>query len=71
MSVVVPILGCPGTVSVWHVREGEAVVAGDRLVEVAIPGAVVSVAAPAGGRLTRRVARVGAAVAAGGRVGGD
>lgn len=58
-------LGVGATLSTWHVREGESVEAGERLVEVVIPGATVDVAAPASGRLSRRLVGVGGVVGPG------
>ena len=47
--VLMPDVGAPATLSVWFVRPGERVHAGDRLVEVLTGGATVDVSADAGG----------------------
>ena len=65
VEVRLPELGCPARLSVWHVREGETVGAGDRLVEVLIPGATVDIASPTSGRLAARLVPVGAGVEVG------
>jgi 2-oxoglutarate dehydrogenase E2 component (dihydrolipoamide succinyltransferase)/2-oxoisovalerate dehydrogenase E2 component (dihydrolipoyl transacylase) len=44
--IVLPELGAPAVVSLWHVQPGERVFEGDRVVEVSIPGAIFDVAAP-------------------------
>jgi pyruvate/2-oxoglutarate dehydrogenase complex dihydrolipoamide acyltransferase (E2) component len=56
--VLLPDLGAaPVRLSLWFVRAGEAVCAGDRLVEVVAPGATFDVASPATGRLVAWHAR--------------
>jgi pyruvate/2-oxoglutarate dehydrogenase complex dihydrolipoamide acyltransferase (E2) component len=51
----VPDLGSSrATFSLWHVRVGDRVTAGDRVAEVLIPGAVFDVAAPVSGALAER-----------------
>ena len=50
--VVMPDVGdAMPAVSVWFVRPGERVYAGDRLVEILIAGATIDVPAPVSGRL--------------------
>jgi pyruvate/2-oxoglutarate dehydrogenase complex dihydrolipoamide acyltransferase (E2) component len=44
------------TLSLWFVAPGEAVCAGDRLVEILIGGATIDLAAPASGRLLEKSA---------------
>ena len=59
MSTPIPMpdLGTePARLSLWHVQPGEHVYAGDRVVEVVIPGAVVDVSAPVTGTVRDRVA---------------
>lgn len=46
-------------VSVWHVRPGERVYEGDRVVEVLIPGATVDIPAPATGVVAACLALTG------------
>jgi pyruvate/2-oxoglutarate dehydrogenase complex dihydrolipoamide acyltransferase (E2) component len=49
--VILPDLGAPAaTLSVWFVRPGDSVYAGDRLVEVMIKGATFDVTSPVTGR---------------------
>src|SRR5437870_5536917 len=52
--VLMPDLGTPATLSVWFVSPGEAVYAGDRLVEVLVGGATFDVPSPVSGRLTEK-----------------
>ncbi|MCZ2344186.1 MAG: lipoyl domain-containing protein [Bacteroidales bacterium] len=48
--IPLPDLGSPtARVSLWHVRPGERVYAGDRLVEVLIPGTLIDIPAPVTG----------------------
>lgn len=48
--IPLPDLGSPlARVSLWHIRPGERVYAGDRLVEVLIPGTLVDIPAPVTG----------------------
>lgn len=48
--IPLPDLGSPTvSVSLWHVRPGERVYAGDRLVEVLIPGTLIDIPAPVTG----------------------
>jgi pyruvate/2-oxoglutarate dehydrogenase complex dihydrolipoamide acyltransferase (E2) component len=55
--VVLPDVGAaPVRLSVWFAEAGDAVYAGDRLVEVLAAGATFDVPAPATGRLTERLA---------------
>jgi pyruvate/2-oxoglutarate dehydrogenase complex dihydrolipoamide acyltransferase (E2) component len=63
--VVLPELGGAATVSLWFVAVGERVLAGDRLLEVLLPGATFDVAAPVSGRLRERGVRTNAVVSAG------
>ena len=50
IPITLPDLGTPRvTLSVWHVRPGERVYEGDRVLEVLIPGATFDVPAPATG----------------------
>ena len=53
------------TASLWFVQPGEAVVEGDRLLEVVIPGATCDVHAPAAGRLATRDVQPGDPLATG------
>jgi pyruvate/2-oxoglutarate dehydrogenase complex dihydrolipoamide acyltransferase (E2) component len=54
-AVVLPDLGGgPVLLSLWHAAPGDAVVEGDRLVEVLVGNAVVDVPAPVSGRLLVR-----------------
>jgi pyruvate/2-oxoglutarate dehydrogenase complex dihydrolipoamide acyltransferase (E2) component len=56
VPVVLPDLGTPtARVSVWFAEPGDAVYAGDRLVEVSVGGATFDVAAPATGALAERL----------------
>lgn len=60
VAIVVPDLGSDrATFSLWHVRPGDRVTAGDRVAEVLIPGAIYDVAAPASGVLAERAAHPG------------
>ena len=57
-NITVPELGLPDTpisVSVWHVAVGSEVYQGDRVVELLAGSATIDVAAPASGRLVRRM----------------
>jgi 2-oxoglutarate dehydrogenase E2 component (dihydrolipoamide succinyltransferase)/2-oxoisovalerate dehydrogenase E2 component (dihydrolipoyl transacylase) len=55
VSITVPDLGSErATFSLWHVRAGDRVTAGDRVAEVLIPGAVIDVPAPVSGVLASR-----------------
>ena len=68
--IVVPELRWPApAVSLWYVRPGEAVYAGDRVVEILLGGAVVELSAPCTGRLREWLAWPGDTVAAGQVVG--
>ncbi|HXD88718.1 MAG TPA: lipoyl domain-containing protein [Urbifossiella sp.] len=53
--ILLPALGAPAVVSLWHVQPGERVFAGDRVVEVLIPGAAIAVAAPITGTVRERI----------------
>lgn len=57
--IEVPDLGAPAAFGLWHLRVGDRVTAGDRVAEVLIAGAVVDLAAPAGGVLAACAARPG------------
>ena len=57
---MLPNLGtAQATVSLWHVRPGDRIFEGDRVVELSIPGAIVDVPAPADGVLVERLALAG------------
>ena len=50
--IVVPDLGWPNVVlSVWYVKPGEEVYAGDRVVELLLGSATFDIAAPCAGKL--------------------
>ena len=54
-AIVLPELGAsPVWLSTWFADLGDRVYEGDRLVEVAVPGATFDVAAPATGWLTEK-----------------
>jgi pyruvate/2-oxoglutarate dehydrogenase complex dihydrolipoamide acyltransferase (E2) component len=56
VPVVLPDLGASAVrVSVWFAEPGDAVYAGDRLVEVSVGGATFDVSAPATGWLAERL----------------
>ena len=58
--IVVPDLGWPNVVlSVWYVKPGEEVYAGDRVVELLLGSATFDIAAPCAGRLIDRCAGIG------------
>ena len=67
VAVLVPDLGStePVRVSAWLVEAGETVRAGDRLVELLLPGLTCDVAAPATGRLLTQTVPLNAAVSVG------
>jgi 2-oxoglutarate dehydrogenase E2 component (dihydrolipoamide succinyltransferase) len=53
--VLMPEVGAAeAVVSVWFVRPGERVYAGDRLVELLLEGVTIDVSAPAAGVLTEK-----------------
>jgi pyruvate/2-oxoglutarate dehydrogenase complex dihydrolipoamide acyltransferase (E2) component len=55
--ILLPDLGAgPVLLSAWFARTGEAVYAGDRLVEVLVGGATFDVSCPATGRLAEKLA---------------
>jgi pyruvate/2-oxoglutarate dehydrogenase complex dihydrolipoamide acyltransferase (E2) component len=57
VPIPLPDLGSPRVVfSLWYVRIGDRVFAGDRVAEVRIPGATFDVASPATGVLAERQA---------------
>ena len=66
MPIKLPDLGSArAAFSLWHVRAGDRVTAGDRVAEVLIPGAVFDVAAPTSGVLAERTAQPGDPLATG------
>jgi pyruvate/2-oxoglutarate dehydrogenase complex dihydrolipoamide acyltransferase (E2) component len=70
VAIVVPELGSDrATFSLWHVRPGDHVTAGDRVAEVLIPGAIYDVGAPASGVLVERTAQPGDPLAPGQTIG--
>ena len=55
VPIAMPDVGTErATVSLWFVNAGETVYAGDRIVEILIPGATFDVPAPVSGRLLDR-----------------
>lgn len=65
VPVTVPNLGnstAPLTVNHWFVEPGEAVLAGDALLEVLFPGITCDIVAPVSGRLDRIAKDVDAVV---------
>jgi pyruvate/2-oxoglutarate dehydrogenase complex dihydrolipoamide acyltransferase (E2) component len=55
VSITLPELGTTrATLSLWHVRTGENVFAGDRVAEILLPGATYDVPAPASGIIVER-----------------
>ena len=57
LRIILPELGAaPVWLSVWFAGPGDAVFAGDRLVEVQVGGATFDVASPATGRLAQQQA---------------
>src|SRR5262245_32892472 len=55
--VVLPEMGAaPAVLSIWFVRPGDPVFAGDRLVEVLVEGATFDVSSPATGVLAEQLA---------------
>jgi pyruvate/2-oxoglutarate dehydrogenase complex dihydrolipoamide acyltransferase (E2) component len=55
--ILLPDIGAaPVSLSLWFAAPGDEVFAGDRLVEVLVPGATFDVASPATGRLVERLA---------------
>ncbi len=72
VSVVVPPLGNEGQplrVSLWFVEVGQSVLAGDRLVELMLPGMTFDVPSPCTGTLTAIIAREGTEIAEGDELG--
>ena len=66
VPVSLPDLGpAPVHVSLWHLRPGESVYEGDRLVELLLPGATFDVPAPVSGVVGERFALPGDRVEAG------
>ncbi len=60
VPIAVPELGSSSIrFSLWHVAVGDAVVEGDRVAELVIPGAVFDVSAPVSGTLVARAAQPG------------
>jgi pyruvate/2-oxoglutarate dehydrogenase complex dihydrolipoamide acyltransferase (E2) component len=57
VPILLPDLGpARAVLSLWYVRPGERVYAGDRVLEVLIPGATYDVPAPATGTIRDRLA---------------
>ena len=57
--IVVPDLGWPSVVlSVWYVKPGEEVYAGDRVVELLLGSATFDIAAPCAGTLVEQRAGI-------------
>ncbi len=70
VPIVVPELGADGVMfSLWHVRVGDRVTAGDRVAEVLIPGAIFAVGAPVSGVLVERTAQSGTPLTTGQTIG--
>ncbi len=66
VTITLPELGTTrATLSLWHVRTGENVFAGDRVAEVLVPGATYDVPAPVSGIILERLALPSDPVAAG------
>ena len=64
--IVVPELGTPNmVVSVWYVKPGEEVYAGDRVVELLLGSATFDIAAPCAGTLAEQCAGPAERVVAG------
>jgi pyruvate/2-oxoglutarate dehydrogenase complex dihydrolipoamide acyltransferase (E2) component len=60
VPIVLPDLGSTSCrLSLWLVRLGEMVREGDRVVEIAFPGAIVDLPAPVNGILRERFAQPG------------
>lgn len=56
-AIVVPDLGWPNLVlSVWYVKPGESVFAGDRVVELLLGSATFEISAPSSGTLIEQFA---------------
>ncbi len=56
MPILLPELGiATGRFSLWYVRPGESVTAGDRVAEILIPGMTIDVASPADGVFRERL----------------
>lgn len=65
-EVTLPDLGCPQPrLSVWYVRVGDSVLAGERLVEILVDGATIDISAPESGRLRECHARIDQVLAPG------
>lgn len=65
LPVPLPDLGTSGqpvSVSAWFVEPGDAVEAGDSILEVVIPGITCDVVAPAAGRISRLEKEIDATV---------
>ncbi len=71
IPIVAPDLGAPEPprVSAWLVEVGETVRAGDRVLELLLPGITVDVAAPVSGRLAEATTALNVAVTAGQKLG--
>lgn len=71
VSITVPELGAtdPPRVSAWLVDIGETVRAGDRIVELLLPGITIDIPAPVSGRLVETTMALNAIVAPGQKLG--
>jgi pyruvate/2-oxoglutarate dehydrogenase complex dihydrolipoamide acyltransferase (E2) component len=71
VPVIAPDLGStePPRVSAWLVEVGETVRAGDRVIELLLPGLTVDVAAPVSGHLYEATAPLNAIVRPGEKLG--
>ena len=59
LNVQLPDFGCPEPrLSVWYVRVGDLVLAGERLAEILVDGATVDLPAPATGVVLERRVRL-------------
>jgi pyruvate/2-oxoglutarate dehydrogenase complex dihydrolipoamide acyltransferase (E2) component len=68
--IVAPDLGWPHlVVSVWYVKPGEEVFAGDRVVELLLGSATFAIAAPCSGKLIEQRAVIGERVSPGQEIG--
>ncbi|MBA3315489.1 MAG: biotin attachment protein [Planctomycetota bacterium] len=71
IPIIAPDLGATESprVSAWLVEVGETVRAGDRVVELLLPGVTVDVAAPVSGRLSEATVPLNSAICAGQKLG--
>jgi len=63
--ILVPPMGCPNQdliVSLWLVRVGEQIIAGDRVIELLIPGITFDVESPCSGTISSCDCQSGAKV---------